>query len=134
MDSCEYPVDAAGKRIPLDTRVLYGEQGEAHAINYFLYATHSMDPEGHWMVTTGEGERIQAHYLYLTAPDSLGKLIGDIEKCALGDNSCLYFSTGGRCDTCSIRSREDDNCERAIFADIARRLRKLKGGDENVGA
>lgn len=134
MDSCEYPVDAAGKRIPLDTRVLYGEQGEAHAINYFLYATHSMDPEGHWMVTTGEGKRIQAHYLYLTAPDSLGKLIGDIEKCALGDNSCLYFSTGGRCDTCSIRSREGDNCERAIFADIARRLRKLKGGDENVGA
>lgn len=64
MDSCEYPVDAAGKRIPLDTRVLYGEQGEAHAVNYFLYATHSMDPEGHWMVTTGEGKRIQAHYLY----------------------------------------------------------------------
>lgn len=31
MDSCEYPVDAAGKRIPLDTRVLYGEQGEALA-------------------------------------------------------------------------------------------------------
>ena len=61
MDSCEYPVDAAGKRIPLDTRVLYDDQGVAHAINYFLYATHSMDPEGHWMVTTGEGKRIQAH-------------------------------------------------------------------------
>lgn len=134
MDSYEYPVDGAGERIPLDTRVLYNEQGEAHAINAFVYALRSTDAPGRWMVTTGEGKRIQARYLYLTAPDSLGKLIGDIEKCALGDNSCLYFSTGGRCDTCSIRSREGDNCEKAIFADIARRLRKLKGGDENVGA
>lgn len=134
MDSCEYPVDGTGKRIPLDTRVLYDDRGEAHAIKYFLYATRSIDPNEHWMVTTGEGKRIQAHYLYLIAPDSLGKLIGDIEKCATGDNSCLYFSATGRCATCSIRSREGNSCERAIFADIARRLYELKGGDENVGA
>lgn len=134
MDSCEYPVDAAGKRIPLDTRVLYDDQGVAHAINYFLYATHSMDPEGHWMVTTGEGKRIQAHYLYLTAPDSLGKLIDDIEKCARTGNSCRYFSPTGNCRDCAIRSGSDYNCERAIFSALARRLHELTGGDGNVGA
>lgn len=134
MDSCEYPVDRAGKRIPLDTRVLYGEQGEAHAVNYFLYATRGMDPEGRWMVTTEEGKRIKARYLYLTAPDSLGKLIGDIEKCARTGNSCRYFSPTGNCRDCAIRSGSDYNCERAIFADIARRLYELKGGDGNVGA
>lgn len=44
------PKDAAGREIPLDTKVLYGEDGKEFEVNYYEYSVHQTIPRRKWRV------------------------------------------------------------------------------------
>lgn len=46
--SIELPKDAEGREIPLDTKVLYGDSGQAYEIETYCYAVHEDMPDHKW--------------------------------------------------------------------------------------
>ena len=44
------PKDAAGHEIPLDTEVLYDENGNEYEVNYYEYSVRQIIPRRKWQV------------------------------------------------------------------------------------
>lgn len=60
--SVELPKDAEGREIPLDTPVLYKDDGTAVKIIGYSYVLH---PNDEWIVTSADGEPYYPYKLHL---------------------------------------------------------------------
>lgn len=135
----ELPKDAEGREIPLDTKALYGKDGEGLDVRHFEFSPFS----GKWIIAalkggpcnwTGVYRSPQNVYLEKPAPlDSWEKLLDDLDNAAKGgDNAeCLYMRGDGiesQCQECKLCMDESDlECAYLAYADIAARIRRLRG-------
>lgn len=127
--SIELPKDAEGREIPLDTKVLYDADGVQRDVERFAYWVSTRDCD-RWDVIFVNGYDRYASEMLLnppTPPDNWKKLEDDLGRVAsCGENStpvCTY--TRQPCAVCKFHSSE--NCTSAMCADIASRIRKLRG-------
>lgn len=120
----ELPKDAQGREIPLDTECLYMKDGTKHSVDGFMFCRRDAE----WSVETHIAI-YDTEELYLTPPDSWEALEEDLDRVtSCGENStpvCAY--TRQPCAVCKFHSSE--NCTSAMCADIAFRIRKLRGED-----
>lgn len=129
--SVELPKDAEGREIPLDTAMLYDEDGNAQEIIRYDYLVLQIIPSRKWNVITLDHVIHCASDMHLTPPDTWEKLEEDLGRVAnCGDSStptCAY--TRQPCAVCKFHSSE--NCTSAMCADIESRIHRLRGeGDE----
>lgn len=127
------PRDAEGREIPLDTKVLYDGDGNAKEVQAFDYSP----VESMWIVLLlGDFILFFTSDMYLTTPDSWEKLLDDLDNAAKGgDNAeCLYMrrediEVGDQCTGCKLYNQDygSPECEYLAYADIADRIRKLRG-------
>lgn len=124
------PVDKNGFHVPLNTRMLYDENGEGKTVRWFLYSPGL----NHWMAKLDEGPNVVASAvavsnLYRDPVDSWEKLEEDLGRVASYDKDCLSVCAYTRqpCAVCKFHGSEE--CTSAMCADIASRIRKLRGKD-----
>lgn len=134
--SIELPKDAEGREIPLDTKVLYDENGKCFKVNSFTYSMVQTIPGLKWGVVFMNCRYDYCNSFYLTPPeppDSWEKLEEDLSRAAGNDAVvayCRYF-TADRCADCRMHNGftcDTRKTERA-FADVLERIRKLRGED-----
>lgn len=136
MANIELPKDAEGREIPLDTKILYNEDGKCFKVNRFTYSVVQTMPGLKWGVVFMDCRYDYCSSFYLTppeTPDSWEKLEEDLGRAAERKDitsQCRYFNTTNRCANCPISkvggcTHKD---ERA-FRDILDRIRKLRGED-----
>ncbi|WP_368134210.1 hypothetical protein [Collinsella bouchesdurhonensis] len=137
----ELPKDAEGREIPLDTKALYGKDGEGLDVRHFEFSPFS----GKWIIAalkggpcnwTGVYRSPQNVHLEKPAPpDSWEKLLEDLDNTAKKASSsiyiatpCAWFSDGNRhCADCPADEPPEDTCGVKLIKDIAARIRKLRG-------
>lgn len=129
--SIELPKDAEGREIPLDTEVLYSEDGRICKPVKWLFYPHR---ENAWTVrveVSGSEITTFTELLFLTPPDSWEKLLEDLDRSAYAKSfgACVYF---GQCaiDCSSCTADKCIVCDQAVMRDIATRIRKLRGEGE----
>lgn len=132
--SVELPKDSEGCEIPLDTEILYDEDGNEYEVYYFKYSVRQTIPQRKWQVVMMDCIVHDISDLYITPPDSWEKLEDDLSRAVKRDavtSQCRYFNTTNRCVNCPIHNG-DGGCthkdERA-FEGILNRIRKLMGED-----
>lgn len=126
----ELPRDAEGREIPLDTKVLYDQDGNPREVARFAY-TLSRDWDK-WDVIFVNGYDRYTSEMLLEPPDSWEELEEDLGRGAdaLDYEACAYFGKSS-CDCSSCIADKGGTCERVAMRDIASRIRKLRGeGDE----
>lgn len=128
----ELPRDAEGREIPLDTRVLYDLNGKKVEVASYECSTWSHQ----WFVHfTGGGTVYAADDCLLNPPDSWEKLMDDLDRAANGKDvaECLYMYREDKkflCTECRLFDvSSDSECSCLAYADIAARIRKLRGED-----
>ena len=140
----ELPKDAEGREIPLDTKALYGKDGEGLDVRHFEFSPFS----GKWIIAalkggpcnwTGVYRSPQNVHLEKPAPpDSWEKLLDDLDNAAKGgDNAeCLYsrregVEAGSQCYGCKLYNQDygSRECEYLAYGNIADRIRNLRGED-----
>lgn len=138
MANIELPKDAEGREIPLDTKVLYNEDGKSFDVNRFTYSVVQTIPEHKWGVVFMNCISELCHFFYLTPPeppDSWEKLDEDLNRIARSALErktwpCAYFNRtpmkcyGCRADKCF------GHCEGYVIDSIKSRILKLRGEDE----
>lgn len=125
----ELPKDAEGREIPLDTKVLYNEDGKCFKVNRFTYSVVQTMPGLKWGVVFMDCRYDYCSSFYLTPPeppDSWEKLEEDLDKCVAEGTACTYFSKDGTCQSCSL-SNITTGCSPKVIEDIVSRIRKLRG-------
>ena len=129
MTKLKLPVDATGKEIPLDTRVLYRtKDGDCKKVELFFWTY--CPASGKWCVTdTSLKTYSDAGEFTLNPPDSWEKLLEDLDFGASECNQiCEYMSrviTNSEC-----LSKSCTECENEALANIASRIRALRGDAE----
>lgn len=131
--SIELPKDAEGREIPLDTKVLYGDSGQAYEIETYCYAVHEDMPDRKWGALlfskkSVELKSIRTTALYLTPPDSWEELEEDLDRCIKADSLCAY-SPSEECSTCILPRDSQCNCDSFALKAIKERIRNLRGED-----
>lgn len=130
------PKDAEGREIPLDTKVLYNEDGECLEVNYFTYSVVQTMPGLKWGVVFMNCLYDYCSSFYLTPPeppDSWEKLLEDLDAAgnARHQEACAYFNRDKDVYCCTSCPCGKDGCDLIAMRDIADRIRKLRGeGDE----
>lgn len=123
----ELPKDAKGRYIPLDTEVLYDNEGKRREVDWYTFYP---DKDIWDVVLADSSAHFSPHNLSLTQPDSWEKLEEDLDKCIEANDSCLYYNTSGICSKCTRPEYDGSGCLTVIFNDIKKRIRKLRGADE----
>lgn len=103
MANIELPKDAEGREIPLDTKVLYNDDGKCFKVNRFTYSVVQTMPGLKWGVVFMDCQYDYCSSFYLTppeTPDSWEKLEEDFAGAA----PAHYPVQGGRCE----RAQKDD--------------------------
>lgn len=135
--SVELPKDADGREIPLDTTVLYDKNDKEVVVSRYQY--YPRVGYGYWNIKSVRNEYYRVDEVYLTSPDTLEKLLDDLDNAAKGgDNAeCLYMrrediEVGEQCSGCRLYNADDvfSDCSYLAYADIADRIRKLRGKGE----
>ena len=125
----ELPKDAEGREIPLDTVVLYGKDGKEIEVSRYQY--YPKVGPGYWNIRSDRNKFYRQDEVYLTKPDSLEKLLDDLD--AAGDarhqGVCDYFNRDKDEYCCKSCPGCEDDCNRTAMRDIASRIRKLMGED-----
>lgn len=84
MEIIEMPKDATGRRIPLDTKVLYNDRGVEYEVNRFTFGVDVITHEGEWTAESyGTGDmvyRLPVNSMHLERPDSLRQLAEDLNR------------------------------------------------------
>ena len=139
MSDIELPKDAEGHEIPLDTKVLYDDDGDAHDVRRFVYAT-GFDADGNlissWIAAIDDFAVIKPEQMYLISHDSWKKLFEDLKAVEdygkssfLDSPTCCYTDMVGKsCSKCKFYG--GTNCVGKMCADIADRIHKLRSEDE----
>ena len=131
--SVELPKDADGREIPLDTTVLYDKNDKEVVVSRYQY--YPRVGYGYWNIKSVRNEYYRVDEVYLTPPDTLEKLLEDLDNAAKGgDNAeCCYMrrediEVGEQCPGCRLYEQGKDKfneCSYLAYADIAARIRKL---------
>nr|DAJ52275.1 MAG TPA: hypothetical protein [Caudoviricetes sp.] len=124
------PRDAEGREIPLDTKVLYDARGTKRNVRAFMRFVD----DGRWRVFFVDYDGSSSpDKMCLTPPDSWEKLLDDLNRAANGKDvaECLYMHREGEkflCTECRLFDDSSDiECSCLAYADIAARIRKLRG-------
>ena len=133
--SIELPKDAEGREIPLDTEVLYSASGES--VKPYSFTFRRYDGFYWEMHIVGAPNLVyDPASFHLIPPNSWENLLVDLDRasgndCDTADPRCAYFNRGKKCRECSIGadSKKCGNRGEFVFADIASRIRKLRGED-----
>lgn len=129
----ELPKDAEGREIPLDTKVLYNEDGKCFEVNRFTYSVVQTMPGLKRGVVFMDCRYDYCSSFYLTppeTPDSWKRLLDDLDNAASKTHcgTCSYFGMNStNCDKCTIGDLS--SCDSAAMRDIASRIRKLMSED-----
>ena len=126
----ELPKDAEGREIPLDTKVLYNENGTSFDVNRFTYSVTQTIPGLKWSVVFMDCVFDFCSSFYIEPPDSWEALKEDLERSFKSSSnvSCAYFKPDcGSCDKCL--ASQANNCTVQMFEHIESRIRKLRGED-----
>lgn len=124
MSDIKLPVDATGRKIPLDTKSVYYKDGCEYLVSGFEYVIST----GKWKVWFDKGEFSDPANLYLDKPDSWGRLLADLDRAASGCSMCNYVGKNiGECSECKFNKVP---CTIGVFVDIADRIRALRGDAE----
>ena len=131
--SVELPKDHKGREIPLDTEVLYDNNGVKFNLDEFKLCALPSSRTSFWTIRgvfEDEEEKCNflPHLLHLVQPDSWERLLDDLDKAASKTycGTCTYFGKNPTdCDTCAIG--DITSCDSAAMRDIADRIRKLIG-------
>lgn len=127
----ELPKDAEGREIPLDTKVLYNEDGKCFKVSRFTYSVVQTMPGLKWGVVFMDCQYDYCSSFYLTppeTPDSWEKLEEDLDRCIKADSLCAY-SPSEECSTCILPRDSQCNCDSLALTAIKERIRKLRGED-----
>lgn len=123
-----------GREIPLDTTVLYSEDGKCFKVNRFTYSVVQTIPGLKWGVVFMDCRYDYCSSFYLTPPeppDSWEKLLEDLDRGANAlppSGVCAYSNKdGGVCADCL--TNDGTSCDQAVLRDIASRIRTLRGED-----
>lgn len=125
----ELPKDAKGREIPLDTNVLYDQDGNSREVARFTY-TPSRDCDK-WDVIFVNGYDRYASEMLLEPPeppDTWEKLLEDLDSCSVSTQyaPCAYFSDStGSCKKCPANPHEE--CLVQMVKHITLRIHKLRG-------
>lgn len=138
MANIELPKDVEGREIPLDTKVLYGDDGECFEVNRFTYSVVQTIPGLKWGVVFMNCRYDYCSSFYLTPPeppDSWEKLEEDLGRAAERDvvpTGCRYFNATNKCNGCPLYGGVNCDVHRdeRAFENIIDRIRKLRGEDE----
>lgn len=131
--SVELPKDHEGREIPLDTEVLYDNNGVKLNVDEFKLCALPSSRTSFWTIRgVFEDEEKQCgflpKFLHLVQPDSWKRLLDDLDMAASKTycGTCTYFGMNPTdCDTCAIG--DITSCDSAAMRDIADRIRKLRG-------
>lgn len=133
--SIELPKDADGREVPLDTEVLYDEDGNAKEVQRYTYSVRQTIPRRKWDAVMLDSTCRYVSNLYITPPappDSWEELLEDLGEA--GDaryyEACAYFHRDKDKDGCTSCPGGEDGCARIAMRDIASRIRKLRGEGE----
>nr|DAG17669.1 MAG TPA: hypothetical protein [Caudoviricetes sp.] len=130
MANIELPKDAEGREIPLDTKVLYGDNGEQIDVSRYQYYP-AVGP-GYWKIRSVRNMFYRTDEVHLTPPDTWERLLEDLDRGANAlppSGVCAYLNKdGGVCADCL--TNDSTSCDQAVLRDIADRIRKLRGEDE----
>lgn len=127
MANIELPKDAKGREIPLDTNMLYDQDGTPHEVARFSY-TLLRDCDK-WDVIFVNGYDRHASEMLLELPDSWDKLEEDLDGCIEKDEVCCYYNKNKDCRSCPISGNNPNGCISEVFKDVKERIRKLRGED-----
>lgn len=135
MANIELPKDAEGREIPLDTEILYDENGNEYEVYYYKYSVRQTIPQRKWQVVMMDYIVHDVSDLYITPPDSWEKLLEDLKAVEdygnsshLDNPTCHYLNMVGKpCGKCKFYGRA--SCIGEMCADIAYRIRELR--DDN---
>lgn len=144
MANIELPKDAEGREIPLDTKILYNEDGKCFKVNRFTYSVVQTMPGLKWGVVFMDCQYDYCSSFYLTppeTPDSWEKLEDDLDRAVesggAGDESifqsmaCAYMNRDGEmCGDCKFWNKYVRNCTNQMLEDVVSRIRKLRGEGE----
>lgn len=131
MANIELPKDAEGREIPLDTKVLYNEDGKCFKVNRFTYSVVQTMPGLKWGIVFMDCQYDYCSSFYLTppeTPDSWEKLEEDLDRCIKADGLCAY-NPSEECSTCILPRDSQCNCDSLALTAIKERIRKLRGED-----
>lgn len=136
-DSIEVPTprDAIGRKVPLDVKVMYDDEGVEYGVCCLIFRNMTEICEAGWTVELATIEnkvrQVSLEYMYLKPPDSLKKLLEDLDRAAnaQGFGCCAYAGRSER-DCTSCIAAGDRACTQPIMRDIAFRIRELVGEDE----
>lgn len=124
----DLPKDAAGREIPLDTDVLYTEDGKHLDVNRFTYSVVQTIPNLKWGVVFMDCAYDYCCAYYLTPPDSWEALEEDIDRCSTSTRyaPCAYFNKSNySCEKCVADPSKE--CLAQLMKHIASRIHKLRG-------
>lgn len=141
--SIELPKDAEGREIPLDTKVLYNEDGKCFEVNRFTYSVVQTMPGLKWGVVFIDCLYDYCSSFYLTPPalsDSWEKLEEDLDRAVEDGNAddetpfhsmaCAYMNrSGDMCGDCKFWNKYVKTCTNEMLKDVVSRIRKLRGED-----
>lgn len=125
MANIELPKDVEGREIPLDTKVLYDQDGNPREVARFAY-TLSRDCDK-WDVIFVNGYDRYASEMLLEPPDSWSKLEEDLDGCIEKDEVCCYYNKNKDCRSCPISGNNPNGCISEVFKDVKKRIRNLRG-------
>lgn len=131
------PKDAEGREIPLDVEFLYSASGES--VKPYSFTFRRYDGVCWEMNLVGATNLVyDPKSFYLTQPDSWEKLLADLDNAAKGRDNAerLYMrrediEVGEQCSGCRLYNTDDvfSDCSLLAYADIAARIRRLRGED-----
>lgn len=123
------PKDVAGREIPLDTKVLYDEDGNEYEVYHYKYSVRQTIPQHKWQVVMTDYIVHDCPDIYIAPPDSREKPDEDlhaVEVCGdspeLEDPACAYVrNIGKKCAECKLYAGD---CTINMCKDILDRIRK----------
>ena len=137
----ELPKDHEGREIPLDTEVLYDNNGMKFNVDEFRLCALPSSRTSFWTIRGVFGDEEEKcnflpHLLHLVQPDSWKRLLDDlgmvedyVDTSALNGPACIYMHNADKsCNTCKLYGGTP--CVSKMCADIADRIRKLRGEGE----
>lgn len=129
------PKDAEGRKVPLDTKLLYSDKGIEYEVDGFTFRSGAAARDAEWLVEGFGPEPENMIYslpldsMYLEKPDSWEKLEEDLDRCIKESDLCWYYNPSGQCNDCTISGNESRGCTSIVLEDIKKRIRKLRGDE-----
>lgn len=125
------PRDADGEVVPLDTEVLYREDGGKCKVAYWAYYPNEKDSWTAVSDVMGTKRACIPKTLHLTSPDSWEKLEEDVQKVKETGDICGYYDKVGKpCNGCPARNIPGV-CSATVLRDALRRSKALAGRGED---